>query len=156
MVVGAYEGLKDLIADPKAFWDKKVQGAKNMINFISHFDTKIKEIASGIAQMPTETKVQMVCSFIGQLGGDALIAVLTAGAGAGKLMFSMEQYITKIMRLEKVFAVLQRVGKLKNIPSHFWERLASSRLPQSTMDSMMTFANHNIPDLLQGVMACAL
>lgn len=155
-VAGFIEGVGNLINDPKGFWDKKVEGMKNMIDFVANFDTKIKEVASGIAQLPAETKVQMACSFIGQLGGDALLVILAGGAGLGSLMFRMEQYVARIVSLEKVFSVMEKAGKIRSIPPTFFDRLSSSRLPPSLLDNLGIFAKHNIPDLIQGAMSCLL
>lgn len=155
-VAGFIEGVGNLINDPKGFWDKKVEGMKNMVDFVSNFDTKMKEMLGTFAKIPAETKVQMACSFIGNLGADALLAVLAGGAGLGTLVFRMEQYISRMVSLEKVFSVLEKMGKLRSIPPTFFDRLSAAKIPQSTIDTMTVFAKHNIPDLLQGVMSCAL
>lgn len=150
------EGLKNLWNDPEAFWDRKVQEMKNLKNFILNFDTKIKEMAVGIANLPAETKTQMICSFIGSIGADAAIAILAGGAGVGRILFRLEQYVTRIARLEKVFSLLNKAGKLKAIPMNFYERMSSGTLPARMMDNLNAFAGHNLTDVIQGAMSCAL
>lgn len=150
------EGLKNLWNDPGGFWDKKVQEMKNLKNFILNFDTKIKEMAVGIANLPAETKTQMICSFVGSIGADAAIAILAGGAGVGKILFRLEEYVVRIARLEKVFSYLNKIGKVKNIPIGFYERLSSGTLPARMLDNLDVFANHSLTEVLQGAMSCAL
>lgn len=150
------EGIKNLFNDPEAFWDRKVQEMKNLKDFILNFDTKIKQMAVGIANLPAETKTQMICSFVGSIGADAAIAILAGGAGLGKILFRLEEYVVRIARLEKVFSFLNKVGKMKNIPIGFYERLSSGTLPAKLMDNLDVFANHNLTEVLQGAMSCAL
>ena len=156
MVVSAYEGFKELIKSPGEWWDKKVEQVKNLKNFITHFDTKIKEMGVAIANMPAETKVQLICGFVGGLGADIALALLTGGAGAAKVMLRMEEYVSKVMRLEKVFALFSRLGKLKELPMNFWERMSAGRIPDSVINTMSTFAHHEFPDLVKGALSCAL
>ena len=155
-VAGAIEGIKNLVNDPKGFWNKKVQEMKNLGNFIAHFDTKIKEMAVGIANLPSETKAQMICSFVGSLGADAAIAILAGGAGLGRMIFRLEQYVSRIVNMSKVFTLLNRTGKLKSVPMGFYERLSSGKLADSVINNLNTFASHNLTDVVQGAMQCAL
>jgi hypothetical protein len=150
------EGIKNLVNDPGAFWDRKVEELKNLKNFILNFDTKIKEMAVGIANLPAETKTQMICSFVGSIGADAAIAILAGGAGVGKILFRLEEYVTRIARLEKVFSLLNKVGKLREVPIGFFERMSSGTLPARLMDNLNVFANHNLSEVIQGAMSCAL
>jgi hypothetical protein len=155
-VAGAIEGIENLITDPKAFWDKKVEQMKNLKKFITHFDSKMKELHSAVANLPAETKTMMICSFVGGLGADAAIAILAGGVGLAKALLKVEDFVSQIMKLEKVFMVLDKVGKLRSIPPMFFERLSSSQISQSLLDSLSVFAGRNFPDLILGAMQCAL
>lgn len=152
----AIEGIQNLVRDPKQFWDKKVSEAKNMVSFIQHFDTKMKELSVAISNLPSETKTNLICSFIGGIGVDVALGILVGGAGFGKAVLRLEEYLVKIVKLEKVFNLLNKVGKLKNVPPGFLERLSSSKIPNSVLDTLNTFAAHNFPDFIQGTMQCAL
>ncbi len=152
----AVKGIENLIQDPKKFWDQKVSEVKNLVNFIQHFDTKMKELSLALSNLPSETKTNLICSFVGGIGADVAMGILIGGAGLGKAIFSLEQYISKIVKIEKVFNLLNKVGKLKNIPSGFLERLSSSKIPNSVLDSLNIFATHQFPDFIQGAMQCAL
>lgn len=156
MVADAAEGIKNLISDPKQFWNRKVEEFNNLKKFISNFSTEMSQMAEGIANLPDETKTMLICSFVGGIGGDAAMAILAGGAGLGKLIFRMEQYVSKIARLNSVFKVLNKVGRLKTIPIGFFERLSSSSIPDRVIDNLTVFAHHNLPDVIQGAMSCAL
>lgn len=155
-VVAMSEGIANLIRDPEGFWNKKVKEVENLKSFILNFETKLKEMAVGIANLPSEVKAQMLCGFVGGLGADIVIGILTGGAGFGKIVPRLESYLSKIVRLEKVFQVLNEVEKAGNIPIRFWEKLATSNLPDSVIDNLNAFAKYDLPDFIQGTMQCAL
>jgi hypothetical protein len=150
------EGIQHLITDPIGFWDKKVQGLNNIVEFIKNFDSRIKSLAASISQLPAETKVQMICSFVGNLGGDAILAMLAGGAGLGSVLFRMEAYVMKLVKLENVFSFLNHDGKLRFVPMQFFERLMTSKIPPSMLESMNLFANRRLTEVLQGAMSCGL
>jgi hypothetical protein len=156
VVESAAEGIKNLLKDPKAFWAEKVQRLKNVGNFISNFASRMKQLSTSISSLPAETIAMFMCEFIGSMGADALITIMTGGLGLGKLLFRLEEYITKILRLEKVFAALSKAGKIKDIPANFMKKLSSGEIPASVIESLTTFAHHNFPGLIQGAMQCAL
>jgi hypothetical protein len=150
------EGIQHLISDPNGFWDKKVQALNNIVEFIKNFDSRLKGLAASIAQLPAETKVQMICSFVGSLGGDAILAMLAPGAGLGSVLFRMEEYVMKLVKLENVFGFLNQVGKLRSVPVQFYERIMGTKISPSMIESMNVFATRRLTEVLQGAMACAL
>ncbi len=146
------EGIGNLIRDPRAFWDRRVQQVRNLEHFIANFDSTMRSVGSGIARLPIEAKVQMLCGFLGGLGADAAIAILAGGAGLGALMFRVEEYIQRLMSMERVFRVLDRANRIIDIPPDFYARLASSRIPIVMIESLNALATRNIPDLIIGAM----
>jgi hypothetical protein len=148
------DGIRNLVTDPRAFWDRRVQEVRNLERFIANFDSRIKSMASSIAQLPTETKVHMLCGFLGGLGADAVIAILAGGAGVGQLLFRAEEYIRRLTTLDRVFLMLQQAGKLTHIPPDFFQRLATSRVPILLVDTLNKLATRYLPDLVTGVMEC--
>jgi hypothetical protein len=150
------EGIANLIKDPKAFWDKKVQEFANLKNIIMHLDVKLKEMATSIAGLPAETITMIICTMVGNLGGDALLAAIMGAAGAGKLLFRLEEYIVKLTRLDKVFSYLGKIGSLKSLSPEFIKKLIDGVIPLSTLNSLNIFATRNVPELLLGAMQCAL
>lgn len=156
MVQSAWEGLKDLVNDPEAFWEKKVQQMKNLGNFIANFDTKVKEMATNIANLPSETKTMLICSFIGSLGTDVALAILTGGAAAAAVIIKMERYISKLMKLEKVMSAIAKIGKIKNMPPAFFKRLSSDKVSDKELQNLELFTKHDMPEVAMGAMSCAL
>ena len=155
-IADAWEGIKNLVNDPKEFWDGKVQQFKNLKNFIMNFEVKIKQLATSIANLPDETKTMLICNFVGGIGAGAAVSIISGGAGAAGVMLKIENYVSKIMKLEKVFATLNRVGKLGHMPPSFFQRLTSGKIPDKTLKNLDTFASHGMPDVIQGAMQCAL
>lgn len=150
------EGLANLFQDPKKFWEEKVAAVRNVGEFISQFDVKIKQMSAALMKLPAEIIASFLCGFIGGMGADALISLMVGGIGAGKLLFRLEEFVTRLIRLEKVFSVLEKAGKLKSIPMEFIEKLSLGRIPESLMKSLDTFGKHDFPEFIEGAMQCSL
>ncbi len=146
------EGIGNLITDPRAFWHRRVEQVRNLERFIANFDARIRGISSFIARLPAEAKVQMLCGFLGGLGGDALTTILAGGAGLGQLMFRVEEYIRKLTSLDRVFRVLGQVNKIVLIPPDFYARLATSRVPAATIDALYSLAERELPQAIINAM----
>lgn len=152
----AYEGLKNLIDDPKGFWNKKVDQFKNIKDFILNFETKMTELMDNIASLPGETKVMLICNFVGSLGTSAAITLLSGGAGTAGLMLRIENFVSKIAGMSKVFSVLNKIGKLKSMPPEFFKKLGSGKISDKVLTNLNTFAKHDLGDVITGAMKCSL
>ncbi len=146
------EGISNLITDPRAFWDRRVQQVRNLERFIANFDTRFRSIASSIAILPTSAKVQMLCGFLGGLGTDAAIAILAGGAGLGQLLFRMEEYVRRLSLMERVFLALARTNRIADIPPDFYARFASSRYPIAVIETLNSLADRQLPQAIINTM----
>lgn len=151
-----YEGLQNLINDPKGFWNKKVDQFKGIKDFILNFETKMTELMDNIASLPAETKVMLICNFVGSIGTSAAITLLSGGAGSAGLMLRIESFVSKIAGMSKVFSALNKIGKLKAMPPEFFKKLGSGKISDKVIENLKTFAKHDMPDVITGAMKCGL
>ena len=156
LATSAWEGLKHLVNDPRNFWSDKVQQLQNLKNFIAEFDTKMREISETFTQLPIETKTMFICSFAGGLGAGALLAILTGGAAASGTLTQMTLFIQKLTQLDRVFALLNKVGKLRSVDPQFIQRLAGGRIGNDLIFQLDLFARYKLPDIITGAMSCIL
>lgn len=150
------EGIISLMKDPKAFWERKVQSLKNVGEFITHFDVKIKQLSAALTRLNPEIIAGFICSFLGGLGADALITLMAGGLGAGKLLFRLEEFVSRLINIEKVFTVLNKAGKLKTMPKEFIERLTQGKVSESALESLNNMARYDFPDFIEGAIKCSL
>ncbi len=155
-IAGFADGIALLTRDPAKFWDDKVAQMKNLKDFITNFQSKMQSMAVTIMKLPAEVVTAIICSFSASLGTDALIALLTGGAGVAALILRVDKFIMRILKLERALALLARLGKLASVPVEFLKRVATGEISDKFLDSMDIFAKQDMPDLLPGAMACAI
>jgi hypothetical protein len=156
LAVGAWDGLKHLVNDPKEFWKDKVEQMQNLKAFIAEFDTKMKEMGQTFMRLPAQTKTMFICSFAGGLGAGALLGILSGGAAMSGALAQMTLFIQKLTQLERVFALLDKVGKLRSIDPQFIQRLSNGRVGNDLIFQLDLFARYKLPDIITGAMSCIL
>ncbi len=156
MLESAWSGLKSLANDPKKFWDDKVASFNKMKEFLMDFEVNMQRSFASFKKLPDETKAQMLCSFIGSIGTDVLITVLTAGAGSAKLALSVKNYLSKILKIEGLLAKLNKLGKLKQIPAKFFDNLSSGKIAQKRLNAIESLTKHQYDDLAMQLVRCSL
>lgn len=156
LVTSAVNGVRDLVTDPRGFWNERREQMRQLGSFLRHFDTKIREMAVGIARLPAQVKATLLCSFAGSLGTDALISILTGGAGAAAVILRLDRYLARVVRLERVISVLSAANRLPSGNTPFFQALAAGRVGDDAIDALHGFSQHGMTDLMAGVIACPL
>tara|TARA_R110000868_G_scaffold411568_1_gene705399 strand:+ start:12394 stop:13041 length:648 start_codon:yes stop_codon:yes gene_type:complete len=75
----------------------------NAKRFITNIVEETKSVMSGISALPASEKVNLICSIIGSIGADIIIAVLTGGLAAGKLGLTMARIVHKVTQVAGIF-----------------------------------------------------
>tara|TARA_R110002049_G_scaffold277586_1_gene456124 strand:- start:4 stop:654 length:651 start_codon:yes stop_codon:yes gene_type:complete len=75
----------------------------NAKNFITNIVEESKAVIDGISGLPASEKVNLICSIIGSIGADVLIAILTAGAASGKLGITLASIAYRITQIAGIF-----------------------------------------------------
>jgi hypothetical protein len=150
------QGLWTLVTDPGKFWDDAVNQFKQMKDFIVNIDTRIGQIVGSIKSMPNEVRAELLCSFLGSIGTDIIIAALTAGAASGKVMISLAQYAKRLMKVEKLLSHLSKLKTIGKLPKSFYQKLAKGKIPDSDLNAIETLSKHGFHGKSMEVVQCVL
>ncbi len=150
------QGLWTLLTDPGKFWDDAVSQFKQMKDFIVNIDSKIGQIVSSIKEMPNEVRAELLCSFIGSIGTDIIIAALTAGATSGKVMLSLAQYAKRLLKVEKLLSHLSKLKTIGKLPKSFYQKLARGKIPDTDLNAIETLSKHGFHGKSMEVVQCVL
>jgi hypothetical protein len=156
MAVSAVQSIRNLATDPRGWWDSKVEQVKNLREFVMNFGVKMQELGAAFMALPAQTKTMMICMFAGSLGSSVLLSMLSGGAGMAAVMARVNTFMISLLRLERVIALMQRMGKVAMMPAEFFRRLARGEVGDRMLDSLDIFARKNMDDMIVGAMACAI
>jgi hypothetical protein len=156
LVSSAWEGLKSLASDPKKFWDNKVEQFNKLKGFLMDFEANMQKMFASFKKLPDETKAQMLCSFIGSIGTDIIIATLTAGAGSAKLALSLKNYIARFAKIEGLMSKLSKLGRLGEMPAKFFEKVSKGLVSEKRLRSIQSLSHHEFDDLAMQLVRCSL
>lgn len=156
MVAAAASGIQSLVTNPRAFWRARVAQMNNLESFIRNFQSKMGQLAGSLMRLPDAVKATLLCSFAGGLGADALLTILTGGAGAIAVLARVDRYLMKVVRLERVLARLNQLGRLDSISPQFLSSLVTARHADRVIDEINAFHRHGMDDVVTGAMSCAI
>jgi hypothetical protein len=156
MVTGGIESIQQLAQDPRGWWDGKVEQVEKLKAFVLDFNVRMQQLGATFMALPAEVKTKMLCMFAGSLAPGVLLSVISGGVGLATISAKLNAYLGTIMKLERVVALLQRLGKLSSIPASFFQRLSKGQVSDKLLDSMDLFARKNMDELITGAMTCAL
>lgn len=156
LVESAWSGLKSLASDPKKFWDDKVGQFYKLKSFLMDFEVNMQKMFASFKKLPDETKAQMLCSFVGSIGTDVIITVLTAGAGSAKLALSLKNYVAKFVKIEGLMSKLNKLGRLGELPATFFEKLSKGLISEKRLSSIQGLSHHEFDDLALKLVKCSL
>src|SRR5690606_7240251 len=113
--------------------------------------------SSFFSQLDSSSKAHLLCSFFGAFGADALLALITAGAGSGKLVLSFTQYLQRFSKIERFISLVSKGKSLaQTMPKKFLQKLAQGKIAENTLKTIDKFAEHNMPTLARSAVQCAL
>jgi len=146
----------DLVTSPIETAKKTYDQFQNMLSMIANIDKTWESFQKMFSQLPSQAKTHMICSFIGSLGADALIAILTLGAGAPKLLVSFTNYLKRFSKLEKMLSLIKYENFASVFPKSFLSKMAKGQVADKVLDRIELFAKHDMKDLAKSAVACAL
>jgi hypothetical protein len=156
LVESSWKGLSDLASDPRKFWDDKVEQFKRLKTFLMDFEVNMQKMFASFKNLPDESKAQMLCSFVGSIGTDVLIAVFTAGAGAAKIAASIKTYVNKLIKIESLLNKLTKMGRMSELPATFFEKLSKGLISEKRLTSIQSLSKHDFDDLAMQLVRCSL
>ena len=124
----------------KCFWSpiecamKAKEGFDNTVKFFSNITTKISEISGLLSALPAEALSELICTIIGGVGMAVLIAVLTGGAGAGKVA-------------QTIAAIVSKLGLLGRLASYAYLPISMiSKFSQNGLNSILNLIRRGKSD----------
>jgi hypothetical protein len=146
----------DLVTSPIETAKKTYDQFQNMLDAIANIDKTWASFQKMFANLPTDAKTHIICSFIGSLGADVLISILTLGAGASKLVLSFTNYLKRFSKLEKMLSLMKYEKFQSVFPKSFLNKMAQGKVADKVLDRIELFAKHDMKDLAKSAVACAL
>jgi F0F1-type ATP synthase delta subunit len=101
------------------------KAVKNAYIFFSEFTANVSKAFAAFDDMPGEAKAEIICSIIGGIGTDVLLAILTAGAASGKIAITLSKLTSKLSRLAEIgrMAVNIPIGKLAKLSEKYLDKV---------------------------------
>jgi hypothetical protein len=152
----AMEGMKTLIFSPKKFWDEKVAQMKSLKSFVGQFAERTNQMITALTNLPPAVYEALMCSFAGSLGTDALISIMTGGAGLVGVILRLDKYVMKVMQLERFLGLMHRMGSVMKVPQKFYTDLAAGKISDQVLDRIDLFSKNRMGDLALGSVSCAI
>jgi hypothetical protein len=146
--LGIGQGIKNLIKDPKGFWDDKVAHMKSVVNFIKSFSQNLTSSFPSLASLPAEAKLSFFCGLTGGIGGSLLLTALTGGGTFWKVMGLLTTTLRHIVALAPAFDVLKNTDHIKHMPKEFFTKLQQSPDPQRLVNEINRAAQIGKPELI--------
>lgn len=151
----------NVIRDPKKAWDEAHKVFAGVREFVGEFEKNMKASLSNFALLDREMIGGILCSIIGEIGGPALTAMLTGGAGLANALNRVRMMSQKISQVSGLISVIGKVGTFAQHRDRFLELLKSflnskKELPAKIKEDVGTFSSLQMPDMALDSLECAL
>jgi hypothetical protein len=100
--------FKKLATDPQALWGEMKESFLQLKEFALNIKSEMNSLLITLRNMPTEQKMQVVCTMTGELIAGAAQAALAAGSLAKTVPLLLE-------KLRKSMALLSKLGELRKM-----------------------------------------
>lgn len=107
-LAGTAENVKKLVTNPLQFFDDLGKQMSNLVSFVKNIKSHLIGLQQALSEMPASQAQQFLCSWLGSLGSDVLLSILTGGATAAiliKTAASLQRFtriITSSFRLKRL------------------------------------------------------
>lgn len=105
----SFDFFKKLATNPKALWSEMKESFSQLKHFALNIQSELKQVFENLKGLPTEQKVQLACTFTGELIGSAAQAFVSGAALAKALPFLLLKLKTSAALLSKVVN-LEKMG----------------------------------------------
>ncbi len=93
---GIINGAGQVISDPVRAWENGLGKFDELKKFLGNLETEIGKIVGGLENIPSKVALRIACELIGELGVEYVVAALTGGATAAKLMLKIRRYLDRL------------------------------------------------------------
>lgn len=111
------KGAVDCTLSPIECSQSAQQAFDNAYQFFADITKNVSNAFSAISGLSPTEKAEIICSIIGGIGTDVIIAIFSAGATSAKLSMTITKITQKLTKLAKIKDLLKniRLSKLVNL-----------------------------------------
>lgn len=98
----------DFAAAGNCFWhpidcmESIRDGVQNAYNFVTNFADRMNEMWNNLTHLSAQQVGELLCSVLGSLAPDLLVAILTGGAAAGRLGPTIARLLLKVRKVAAI------------------------------------------------------
>lgn len=98
----------DLASAANCFWhpidcmESIREGVQNAYNFVTNFASRMNEMWNNLTHMSAQQVGELLCSVLGSLAPDLLVAILTGGAASGRLGPTLARLMLKVRKVAEM------------------------------------------------------
>lgn len=81
-----------------------IKAVKNAYRFISNLSSELNKLWTNLKAMNGKQITELICGIVGDIAGDVLLGILTAGAASGKLGLTISRVVLKIQKIGKILS----------------------------------------------------
>jgi hypothetical protein len=151
MMQSLWQGLNTLVSDPKTFWNTRVSEFRELQNFFREFDIRMRSTMASLSNLPPEALANILCGFVGGVGGSVLMA-----GGIASLVPRLGTFFSRLAQLSTTLFTMQRLGKIAQIPKDFYAKLATGSISSQRIKTLEVLSQNNMGVVIQGAMSCML
>lgn len=143
---GVVVGVGECVWSPIECAEGAKKAFNNAYNFFQDVTKSFNKVFDTISNMSTQDKADLICSIIGGVGIDVLIAVLTVGAGSAKVAATLGKLGVKIAILAEL------LKRFTGLPMRILGKLSDA-----TIDKIKLLMNLGYKDdIVRSMAKCAL
>ena len=146
--------------NPAASFKKLGQMMEQMWKFASHFPSEIKRVWQGFSGLDSGMQAQVACEFLGSLGTDVVLGIVTAGVASVKwplLLAKLEKFAQKLKRLDKLMSYLSKSADQagQKLRQGVFRRLAGE-MDETQINAIKSFSDRDLMDIAVGAASCGI
>lgn len=98
----------DLASAASCFWnpidcmESIRDGVRNAYNFVQNFASNMNEMWNNLTHMSAQQVGELLCSVLGSLAPDLMVAIITGGAAAGRLGPTIARLMLKVRKVAAI------------------------------------------------------
>ena len=109
---GAYQSVKDVVecvGSPIDCAESAVEGIKDIYRVLENISEELEKLYGSLSNLSPDQVKELICSVIGSMVPDIIVAAFTAGAGSGKIAVTVSKISLKIKKITDLLKYSVRI-----------------------------------------------
>jgi len=160
VAAGAASATSDFMKDPLGSLQKLGVKMNQLWSFVSHLPEQLKKAWAGFSELDQASQIDIGCEFLGSLGTDLAIGILTAGVGSAKWALFAARLETYAARLTRLNGFVRHLAKstdlsVQQVRRKIFRRL-SGDMDEDLLAATAEFSDRGLMDVAIGAAACGI